>query len=71
MLSDVLQRVKKIEDQPLPLPFLGPTRSISKQEDSGQLGVDNTVDQLLSNPEALSVLAIKLAQRNGRGPMSR
>lgn len=71
MISDVLQRVKKIEDQPLPLPFAGPARSISKQEDSDQFGVDTTVDQLLSNPDALSVLAIKLAQRNGRGPISR
>lgn len=71
MISDVLQRVKKIEDQPLPLPFSGPARSISKQEDGTQPGVGDTVDQLLSNPDALSVLAIKLAQRNGRGPMPR
>lgn len=66
-LADVLRRVKNIEEQPLPLPFLGHPRAVSKAED--RTGVDHdrdAMDKLLSNPEALSVLAIKLAQRNGR-----
>jgi hypothetical protein len=66
-LADVLARIKRIEAQPLPLPYIGPTRAISKHRD---LGLDpshaDSVDALLSDPDALSVLAIKLAQRNGR-----
>lgn len=66
-LADVLSRIKRIEEQPLPLPYIGPTRAISKQRD---LGLDpshgDSVEALLSDPDALSVLAIKLAQRNGR-----
>jgi len=69
-LADVLQRLKNIEDQPLPLPFLGPARPISKAEDSGSGDADaGQLDKLLANPETLSVLAIKLAQRNGRPPL--
>lgn len=69
-LADVLQRLKNIEDQPLPLPFLGPARPISKAEDSGSSDLDGgQLDKLLANPESLSVLAIKLAQRNGRAPL--
>ncbi len=69
-LAEVLQRLKKIEDQPLPLPFLGPARPISKAEDSGAGDWDaGQFDKLLANPESLSVLAIKLAQRNGRPPV--
>lgn len=66
-LADVLQRLKNIEDQPLPLPFLGPARAVSKAEDFGSGDQDGgPIEKLLANPEALSVLAIKLAQRNGR-----
>jgi hypothetical protein len=66
-LADVLQRLKNIEDQPLPLPFLGPARAVSKTEDSGGGDHDGgQIEKLLANPEALSVLAIKLAQRKGR-----
>ncbi|VTZ49265.1 conserved hypothetical protein [Methylocella tundrae] len=69
-IDDVLRRVKQIESQPLPLPFAGSARSISKSEDAG-LDTRNgdAVEKLLLDPEALSVLAIKLAQRNGRAPM--
>jgi hypothetical protein len=66
-LADVLQRLKNIEDQPLPLPFLGPVRAVSKAEDAGGSKYDSgQIEKLLEHPEALSVLAIKLAQRNGR-----
>lgn len=69
-LDDVLRRVKQIEAQPLPLPFAGAPRSISKSEDAGvHSRNDDAVEKLLLDPEALSVLAIKLAQRNGRAPM--
>ncbi len=69
-LSDVLQRLKNIEDQPLPLPFLGPARPVSKIEDFGDGDHDGRqIEKLLANPEALSVLAIKLAQRKGRSPL--
>jgi hypothetical protein len=67
MLADVLARVKKIEDQPLPLPLSGRTRAISKQED-GRFDSDESdaVEKMLADPQALSLLAIKLAQRRGR-----
>ncbi|HTV32690.1 MAG TPA: hypothetical protein VME69_06260 [Methylocella sp.] len=67
-LADVLQRVKNIEEQPLPLPLMGAAKTISKTEDrdgSSQAGLD----ELLSDPDALSILAIKLAQRKGRSPL--
>jgi hypothetical protein len=69
-LADVLQRLKNIEDQPLPLPFLGPARAVSKAEDAGGSNNDSgQIEKLLEHPEALSVLAIKLAQRNGRSAL--
>jgi len=68
-LADVLQRVKRIEEQPMPLPFAGRPRTIGKHEDAGGPHSADTVEKLLSDPEALSVLAIKLAQRNGRASM--
>ncbi len=69
-LSDVLQRVKQIEAQPMPPPFAGQPRAISKHEDAGgDLRSGDTVEKLLLDPEALSVLAIKLAQRNRRASM--
>jgi hypothetical protein len=68
-IDSVLQRLKNIEDQPLPLPFLGPARAISKGEDASGSDLDGSqLDKLLAKPETLSVLAIKLAQRNGRSP---
>ncbi len=61
VLADLLKRVKNIEAQPLPLPIAGSARAVSKTEDS-----DANLEKLLADPEALSLLAIKLAQRNGR-----
>ena len=69
-IADVLRRVKNIEEQPLPLPLLGQPRAISKAEEAGGDAHDGGgIEKLLANPEALSVLAIKLAQRNGRSPL--
>jgi hypothetical protein len=69
-LADVLQRVKQIEAQPLPLPFAGQARAISKNEDAGlDTRGNEAFEKLLLDPEGLSILAIKLAQRNGRSPM--
>jgi hypothetical protein len=69
-IADVLRRVKNIEEQPLPLPLLGQPRAISKDEDAGGDAHDGGgIEKLLANPEALSILAIKLAQRNGRSPL--
>ena len=69
-IADVLRRVKNIEEQPLPLPLLGQSRAISKAEDAGGDAHDaGSIEKLLANPEALSILAIKLAQRNGRSPL--
>jgi hypothetical protein len=67
MLTDVLQRVKNIELQPLPLPLSGGRRVVAKHEDGArEHNPDTVIDSLLSEPEALSILAIRLAQRNGR-----
>jgi hypothetical protein len=64
-LADVLERVKRIEAQPLPLPLSGRTRTIAKSQDIGAAD-EPPLDALLADPDALSLLAIKLAQRNGR-----
>jgi hypothetical protein len=70
MLADVLERVKNIEQQPLPLPISGVQRPIAKHEDGiRNLHQATTIDSLLGDPEALSILAIRLAQRNGRAPL--
>ena len=61
-LADVAARLKAIEDQPLPLPFAGPSRVVAKHED----GADDRLEGLLDDPDALSLLAIKLAQRQRR-----
>lgn len=67
MLEDVLQRVKNIEIQPLPLPLTGASRVVAKHEDGfADLHATATIDSMLTDPEALSILAIRLAQRNGR-----
>lgn len=67
-LADVLKRVKNIESQPLPLPLAGRARAVSKAEDAG---FEPSVEKLMSDPEALSLLAIKIAQRNGRSFLTR
>jgi hypothetical protein len=61
-LSDVATRLKAIEDQPLPLPVSGPARAIAKHEDGG----GDRLESLLDDPDTLSLLAIKLAQRQRR-----
>jgi hypothetical protein len=69
ILKDVQKRLKNIEDQPLPLPLSGAHRVIAKHEDmSGNVRQIHETNSLLENPETLSILAIKLAQRNGRAP---
>jgi hypothetical protein len=65
-LADVLARVKNIESQPLPLPLAGRVRAISKSEDAG---FEASLEKL--DPDALSLLAIKIAQRNGRSFLTR
>lgn len=66
-IGEMLQRIKHIEEQPLPLPLSGRARAISKHEDgSGDSQPGDAIEALLSDPHGLSVLAIKLAQRNGR-----
>ena len=60
-LADVSKRLAAIEAQPQPLPFSGQPRAVAKHED----GADG-LDALLADPATLSLLAIKLAQRNQR-----
>jgi hypothetical protein len=67
-LADILSRVKNIESQPLPLPLSGRARAVSKAEDAG---FEQSVEKMLTDPEALSLLAIKIAQRNGRSFLTR
>ena len=61
-LVDIAARLKTIEDQPLPLPLAGTPRAVSKHEDGG----GDRLESLLDDPETLSLLAIKLAQRQRR-----
>ena len=61
-LADVATRLKTIEDQPLPLPIAGPARAVAKHED----GAGDRLESLLDDPDTLSLLAIKLAQRQRR-----
>ena len=61
-LADLGQRLANVEAQPTPLPFVMQTRAVAKHED----GVDTDIEALLDNPDALSLLAIKLAQRQRR-----
>jgi hypothetical protein len=68
-LGDLAARLKTVEDQPQPLPFAMQARAVSKQDDAG-IEADSGVDALLADPNALSLLAIKLAQRQG-GPHRR
>jgi hypothetical protein len=54
----------------LALALWGKSRASVKVEDAGGDAHDGGgIEKLLANPEALSVLAIKLAQRNGRSPL--
>ena len=62
-LVDLSTRLKAVEEQPLPLPFAMRARAVAKHEDG--IG-EERLDALLADPNALSLLAIKLAQRQGR-----
>jgi hypothetical protein len=66
-LGDLAARLKTVEDQPLPLPFAMQARAVSKQDDAAT-EADGGLDALLADPNALSLLAIKLAQRHGGTP---
>ena len=57
--AGVEARLKRIEEQPLPLPYAAGARPVAKHEDGAP-------DTLLADPAALSLLAIKLAQSRGR-----
>lgn len=64
-IDDLLKRVKNIEAQPLPLPLAGRPRAVSKAEDGG-LRDESSIEDMLADPDRLALVAIKLAQRNGR-----
>ena len=61
-LAEMSVRLKAIEDQPLPLPLAGPARVVAKHENVA----GERLETLLDDPETLSLLAIKLAQRQRR-----
>jgi hypothetical protein len=65
-LDNLSARLKSVEDQPLPLPFAMQGRPVTKQDDG--MPADAGLDALLADPNTLSLLAIKLAQRQGAGP---
>lgn len=69
-LDDLLQRVKNIESQPLPLPLAGKLRAVSKAED-GAPDPDVDASPATSDRDTLALLAIKKAQRNGRSYLGR
>jgi hypothetical protein len=69
-LDDILQRVKNIEGQPLPLPYAGRTRAVSKIE-SGASVLEKDKEPAPTDRGALALLAIKNAQRNGRSYFNR
>ena len=60
--AGVEARLKRIEDQPLPLPYAAGSRVVAKNKD----GADAALDTLLADPATLSLLAIKLAQSRAR-----
>lgn len=66
-IADVLARVKTIESQPAPMPFGGRPRVVAKHEDGTR--ESDRLETLLDDPGQLSILAIKLAHRNGRAPL--
>jgi hypothetical protein len=69
-LDDLLTRVKNIESQPMPLPLAGRVRSVSKIED-GALESEKDDEPAPVDRDALALLAIKKAQRNGRSYLNR
>ena len=62
-LVDLSTRLKAVEEQPLPLPFAMRARAVAKHEDG--IG-EERLDALLADPTRSPLLAIKLAQRQGR-----
>ena len=62
-VADLSARLEAIERQPMPLPLAMAARAVDKGEDG--LSAER-VDALLTDPGTLSLLAIKLAQRQGR-----
>ena len=69
-IDDLILRVKNIEAQPLPLPLAGKARAVAKHED-GRFGDGDSIEKLLADPDQLALLAIKMAQRNGRNILPR
>ena len=64
-LDEILKRVKNIEAQPVGMPQL---RVVSKAEDTAPAVAAASLEKLMDDPaaqEALSLLAIKMAQRQG------
>lgn len=68
-IDDLLLRVRNIEQQPLPLPLSGRARAVAKSDDGGRDDAD--LEKLLADPDSLALLAIKMAQRNGRSILPR
>lgn len=68
-LDEVLKRVKNIESQPLPLPFGGPGRAVSKGQDNGagaDLSAEEELAKMMASPEGrekAQLMLIKLAQQ--------
>ena len=65
-LADILVRVRNIEAQPQPLPLATAARVVAKHDETSGDDPVKTAEHLLENPHALSLLAIKIAQRNGQ-----
>ncbi len=62
-VADLTARLEAIEKQPMPLPLTTAARAVDKVDDGLS---PERVDALLADPGTLSLLAIKLAQRQGR-----
>ncbi len=69
-LDDLLQGVKNIESQPLPLPLAGKVRAVSKSED-GAPKAQKPAEPAPTDRDTLALLAIKKAQQNGRNYFGR
>ena len=66
-VADLSARLEAIEKQPMPLPLATHARAVDKAHDGLGDGLSaERVDALLADPGTLSLLAIKLAQRQGR-----
>ncbi len=65
ILDEVLTRLKAVEEQPQPLPFAMQARAVGRSDET-DAGSQARLDDLLADPGALSLLAIKLAQRQRR-----